>query len=241
MQQAIEPVGLARSDHDVFRDLASRFGVTPAFTESRSEMDWLRSMYGHVRDEASAVDLELPEFDAFWDAGFVALPIPTRPHTLLSSFREDPDRHRLATPSGRIEVSSERIGSFQYDDAPSHPTWLEPREWLGAPLAARYPLHLLSPQPATRLHGQMDAAGPSKESKLLGREPIYMNRGDASARGIDDGDVVRVFNDRGAVLAGAVLTDGLMTRVVTLATGAWYDPLDPDRRRAWTSMATQTS
>ena len=227
MQQAIAPIGRARSDHDILRDLADRFRVAPAFTEGRSEMDWLRSMYGVVRGEARAVDVELPEFETFWDAGFVALPSPAKPHTTLSAFREDPDHNPLATPSGRIEISSQRIGSFGYDDAPSHPTWLAPLEWLGAPLAGRYPLHLLSPQPATRLHGQMDAAGPSRELKLLGREPVYMNRADAAARGITDGDVVRVFNDRGAVLAGATLTDDLMARVVTLATGAWYDPLDP--------------
>jgi biotin/methionine sulfoxide reductase len=50
---------------------------------------------------------------------------------------------------------------------------------------------------------------------------------DAEARGIADGDIVRVFNDRGATLAGAVVTDRLRPGVVVLPTGAWYDPEDP--------------
>ena len=54
-----------------------------------------------------------------------------------------------------------------------------------------------------------------------------MNRGDAAAREIRDGDVVRVFNDRGAILAGAVLTDDIRPGVIQISTGAWYDPLEP--------------
>jgi biotin/methionine sulfoxide reductase len=46
------------------------------------------------------------------------------------------------TPSGRIELYSERIARFGYDDCPPHPSWLEPAEWLGAASAANYPLHL---------------------------------------------------------------------------------------------------
>jgi biotin/methionine sulfoxide reductase len=50
---------------------------------------------------------------------------------------------------------------------------------------------------------------------------------DASRRGIRDGDVVRVFNDRGSCLAGAVVSNAVRPGVVQLSTGAWYDPLDP--------------
>jgi len=52
-------------------------------------------------------------------------------------------------------------------------------------------------------------------------------RADAEARGIADGDIVRVFNDRGACLAGAVLRDDLRPGVEIMATGAWYDPVEP--------------
>jgi biotin/methionine sulfoxide reductase len=146
---------------------------------------------------------------------------------LFAEFRKDPVRHQLNTPSGRIEIFSETIDAFGYDDCPGHPAWMEPREWLGGDLARRFPLHLLTTQPATRLHGQMDMGRISQESKIAGREPMRINPADAARRGIRDGDIVRAFNDRGAILAGAVLTDAIRPGVVQIATGAWYDPQTP--------------
>ena len=131
----------------------------------------------------------------------------------------------LATPTGRIELFSEVIEGFGYEDCPGHPAWLEPAEWLGSPLAERFPLHLISNQPRTRLHGQYDNGGASRASKVATREPLTLHPEDAASRGICDGDVVRVFNDRGACLAGAVLSDGVRPGVVQLATGAWFDPV----------------
>lgn len=62
---------------------------------------------------------------------------------------------------------------------------------------------------------------------MSGRAPLSINPADAAARGILDGQIVRVFNDRGSCLAGAVLTDGLIPGVVQLPTGAWFDPSEP--------------
>jgi biotin/methionine sulfoxide reductase len=62
---------------------------------------------------------------------------------------------------------------------------------------------------------------------VQGREPVRINPADAAARGIADGDVVRLFNARGSCLAGAVLSDAIRPGVVQLSTGAWHDPLDP--------------
>ena len=112
-----------------------------------------------------------------------------------------------------------------YEDCPGHAVWREPREWLGnRDLAERFPLHLLSPQPADKLHSQLDHGSVSRAGKISGRAPLWINRADAAARGIGDGDVVLVSNDRGSCLAGAVLTDGLIEGVVQLPTGAWFDP-----------------
>jgi biotin/methionine sulfoxide reductase len=88
-------------------------------------------------------------------------------------------------------------------------------------------LHLLANQPASRLHSQLDMGATSSSSKIEGREPIRMHPTDANARGLRDGDIVRVFNDRGACLAGVVIDDGVRPEVVQLATGAWFDPADP--------------
>ncbi len=153
----------------------------------------------------------------------MALPDSSRPVTLFAAFRNDPETNRLRTPSGRIELASATIASFGYDDCPGHPSWIEPRAWTGAD---RWPLHLIANQPSTRLHSQLDVGPLSLASKVHGREPLRIHPDDAARRGIAGGDVVRVFNDRGACLAGAVVTDDVRPGVVQLSTGAWFDPID---------------
>ena len=84
----------------------------------------------------------------------------------------------------------------------------------------------------TRLHSQYDFGEVSTASKIRDREAMRMNPQDADARGIEAGDVVRVFNDRGATLAGVLVTDAVRPGVVVLPTGAWFDPQDPSQPRS---------
>jgi len=146
---------------------------------------------------------------------------------ILRAFRQNPQTAPLPTPSGKIEITSETVASFGYSDCPGHPAWLPPSEGLQSPLAARFPLQLIANQPATRLHSQLDFGAVSLASKIRGREPVRIHPRDAAARGIRGGDVVRLFNGRGACLAAAVLSDELLPGVVQLSTGAWYDPANP--------------
>ncbi|MGH6770204.1 MAG: molybdopterin-dependent oxidoreductase [Xanthobacteraceae bacterium] len=226
MQRAIAPVGQARDDFAIFNGLAERLGCADAFTQGRDEMGWLRHLYERCRHGAGANALALPDFDSFWEKGWLEIPAAGDEYVLFGDFRADPAKHPLRTPSGRIELYSEKIASFGYDDCPPHPAWIEPSEWLGGTLAVRYPLHLISSQPRDRLHSQMDSGPVSAGGKVAGREAISINPDDAKARGIADGDVVRVFNGRGACLAGAIVTDTVSRGVVRLACGAWYDPAD---------------
>ena len=229
MKKVIAPVGDARHDYDIFRVLARKSGFEAQFTEGREEMDWLRHIYEVSRQDAARVGVELPNFDVFWEQGHAESPVPAKPHTVLADFREDPAARPLKTPSGKIEIFSERIAGFDYDDCPGHPVWLEPLEWLGSDKTEQYPLHMISNQPAGKLHSQMDFAGESLDLKIDGREPVVIHPDDAAKRGIRQHDVVRVFNDRGAALAAAVISDGVLPGVIRLATGAWYDPAEPGR------------
>ncbi|MED5811602.1 molybdopterin-dependent oxidoreductase [Mycolicibacterium sp. 050232] len=223
MPALARPYADSRDDYTTFSALANRLGFGRGFTEGRTARQWLVHMY---EKWAAGLDFEVPEFDEFWASGSVRL--PTEPGlTLLADFRADPIGHRLATPSGRIEIFSSDIDRFGYADCAGHPRWYEPAEWLGGERARTYPLHLLANQPATRLHSQLDGGATSQASKVQGREPIRINPDDAAARGLTDGDVVRVFNDRGACLAGVVIDDRLRPAVVQLSTGAWFDPADP--------------
>lgn len=227
MKKVIEPYLGARNDFDIFAELSSRLGIGDAYTEGRSEMEWLRHMYETARSTAMERGYGPPPFDEFWEKGSYHFPSPPFDQPLLEEYVKDPVANRLGTPSGRIEIFSETIDGFKYDDCPGHPTWLEPAEWLGSPIAARFPFHLLSNQPSKRLHSQLDPSPESRKTKIKGREPLEIGRADAEARGLKDGDIVRVFNDRGATLAGVRVVDDLFPGVVMIATGAWYDPEHP--------------
>lgn len=224
MRKAVEPPGEARDDHAIFAAIAAALGAGEAFTEGLDAQGWLRRLYGESVGRAATAGIELPDFETFWERGILAFGAEKRPTIMLAEFRRDPERHPLETPSGRIEIHSETIAGFGLPDCPGHPVWREPFEWLGGAGARRHPLHLLSDQPERRLHSQLDHAPHSRDGKIRGREPVYLNPDDAAARGIASGHVVELFNDRGHCLAGAVLSDAIMPGVARLATGAWFDP-----------------
>ena len=224
MKQVKRPAGEARDDFAIFRGLAERMGAAEAFTEGRDAMGWLRVLYEQSRIAARRAGVTLPEFDSFWQQGVAEIAGNPPSAVMYEAFRADPAKHPLKTPSGKIEIFSEKVAGFGQDDCPGYPVWREPAEWLGA--VGKYPLHMLSDQPDRRLHSQLDPSPWSTAGKIQGRQPVSMHPDDAAARGLTDGSVVRVFNDRGACLAGLRVTADLRPGVVRLSTGAWFDP-DP--------------
>ncbi|WP_138469144.1 molybdopterin-dependent oxidoreductase [Poseidonocella sp. HB161398] len=234
--QVAAPHGQTRNDHDIFAGLAARLrpgdgngtGFAERFTEGLDEAGWLRRLYEASR-EAVPGGADWPDFAAFCAKGHLDLPPPERPQTMLAAFRADPAGAPLPTPSGRIEIFSAAVAAFGAGDLPGHPVWRAPREWLGSALSAALPLHLISHQPEGRLHSQLDHGATSLAGKRRGREPCRLNPGDAAERGISEGDMVRVFNHRGACLSVARLSRDIRRGVISLPTGAWHDPdLDGD-------------
>ncbi|BFI44544.1 biotin transporter BioY [Yersinia pseudotuberculosis] len=224
MHQAIAPQHQARHDFDIFADLADRLGYRETFTEGRDEMAWIRHIYQECGAAQRSHDVEWPDFETFWQQGYVGLPAPAKAFVFFDSFREDPQANPLQTPSGKIELFSEKIASYQYNDFAPHAEWKPPVEWLGAPLAEQWPLHLISIQPGDRLHSQLDPAPLAQSNKTAGRETLYMHPLDAASRDITEGSQVQVSNLRGHCLAGVSITDGVTRGVVLMATGAWFDP-----------------
>lgn len=227
-QKAIPPVGEARSDFEIFSALAERLGFGDAFHENKSAEEWVEHLYETTRAGAMESGIELPPYADFLEQGVVDCPAPKTSGSLCAQLRNSKGEARLNTPSGKVEIFSETIASFDYDDCPGHPAWLEPCEWLGGASAKRFPLHLITNQPANKLHSQFDIGSLSKNAKIQGREPVTMNPLDAARRGVKEGEIVRVFNDRGSCLAGAVLSDDIRPGVVQIATGAWFSPVGPE-------------
>ena len=228
MHRAIDPVGDARNDFDIFRALARRLGYETSFTE-RPRRDGLVPM-GLRPGARRARRPKASPFPASSNSGPKAssrLPPPERDYVLFEDFRRDPERHPLKTPSGRIEIVSDDVRRLRLRRTARR---IRPgcrrRSGCGSASAQRWPIHLVTHQPASRLHSQMDPGSVSRGQKVNGREPIRINPPDATRRGIRDGDIVRVFNARGACLAGAVVDPDVMPGVVVMATGAWFDPSD---------------
>ena len=221
--KAVEPLGESRSDFDVFKVLAARLGFKDKFTMGLETDDqWLRKIYASAKIPMS--------YERFKQVGYYELAIDETPYVAFADFRKDPAGHPLNTPSGKIEIYSETIAKYGYADCPPTPQWMEPFEWLGSPKAATYPLHLITKHPIWRRHSSYDNVLELHDmSKVNGYEPVFLNPADATARGIKTGDVVRVFNDRGQVLAAAVVTGRVRARVVVLHQGSWYRSAEPGK------------
>src|SRR5690606_27519396 len=110
--------------------------------------------------------VEAPDFETFWAQGELLLPQAEDDGGILRVFRAQPEAHPLPTPSGKVQVSSATVASFDYPDCPGHPAWLKPTE---VP-TDEHPLWLVANQPASRLHSQLDFGDHSQSRKLHGRE-----------------------------------------------------------------------
>ncbi|WP_120502315.1 molybdopterin-dependent oxidoreductase [Roseovarius sp. EL26] len=219
MDRAIKPVGQARDDHEILRGIAAEMGVEEAFTEGRSPQDWQRWIWEVSRQQAAGQRVELPGWESLQRDGWVKVPVPDKPTVMLDAFRTDPEANPLATPSGRIEIFSQTIADFGYDDCPGHPAWMEPTEWLGA--AAPDDLHMISNQPRNKLHSQLDHGAVSQADRPKGVEPMTMHPRDAAVRGLIEGQIVKIHNTRGACLAELRISDMTRPGVIQIATGAW--------------------
>jgi biotin/methionine sulfoxide reductase len=228
MKAVMPAPGQARDDYAIFSELAERLGTGAVFTEGRSAKEWIQHLYEEAAPRARAAGLGMPGFEAFWETGEYRLPVSTKPLVMFESFRADPKANKLDTVSGLIELYSKKIASFGYDECSGHPVWREPAEWLGRGDLSTLPvqgLHLISDQPRTKLHSQLDHSSLSRAAKVAEREVLVLHPEDAALRSIKAGDIVKLKNSRGACLAAAMPSDTVMPGVVRMSTGAWWDPV----------------
>ena len=208
MDKAIEPPGECRDDAAICADLGQRLGL-PADTPA-TDLERLRAL---------CAGTEVDDFDAFRRTGLARLPAPADPVAFAREVR-DPARHPFSTPSGKIEIYSTSIAAdpdpYGLGPIPAVPTYLHP--FADDP---RYPLRLCTPKSRARTHSIHD------NQPLLARadrQDVWLHPEDARARGVVDGDPVRVFNQRGSVLLPARVTDRVAPGVVAIKEGAWFTP-----------------
>ncbi|MFW1027649.1 trimethylamine-N-oxide reductase TorA [Vibrio parahaemolyticus] len=226
MHRLVDPLFQSKPDFQIMSELTQRFGRREEYTRGMSEMEWIESLYNDCK-KANEGKFEMPEFNEFWEKSVLDFG-EGKPWVRHADFRKDPELNPLGTPSGFIEITSRKIGRYGYEQCQEHPMWFEKSERShGGPGSDKYPFWLQSCHPDKRLHSQMCESEEFRATYAVqGREPVYINPIDAKAKGIKDGDLVRVFNGRGQLLAGAVLTDSYPRGVIRIEEGAWYGPLN---------------
>jgi len=236
--KCIEPVGESKSDYEAVCAIAEKLGLLEKYTGGKTAEEWVRIVF-----ENSGIQ-DMITYEEFQEKGYFV--VPTDPDwkefkTGMSEFRDDPDSHPLKTPSGKIEFYSQGLAEHFPDDKerPPVPHWIEKGEShderLSGERAKKYPLLLMSNHGRWRVHAQCDDITWTREAptcKVNGPdgykyEPLWINPADAEKRGIVNGDVIKVYNERGAVLGGAYVTQRIMPGVVYMDHGARYDPIIP--------------
>jgi anaerobic dimethyl sulfoxide reductase subunit A len=217
MNQAIRPMHECRSDYDIFTHVADKLGLAEAFTEGRTELQWLEE----IVKVSQAADPAFPTFEEFRRRG-VHIFKYDRPHVPFADFRDDPDGHPLQTPSGKIEIYSSRLAEMDIEHLPPIPKYIP--EWEGGPwdpLFEKYPLQAIGSHYHRRVHSTHDNVDWLEEAMP---QRVYMNPVDAGSRGIRTGDVVRVFNDRGELRGRARITTRIIPGLIDVPQGAWWTP-----------------
>ena len=201
-----EAGSVADAFNDMLTEIAERIGQRDAITEGRNEAEWIRFLYERLRAGAQAQGVGVPDFADFWEHGWWEAPAPTEEQVLHADFRRDPEKNRLQTPSGRIELFSEKIASFGYDDCPPHPSWIEPAEWLGGAAAKLAVGKRRRPPPPRPAPGGSKRTAPVEmgaEGRLPAMCPVYA-AGMRAAAAPAAGFVLGVAGARRAAIACAV-------------------------------------
>ncbi len=191
----------ARTDWDIFCDLADRMGLGGEYCGGRSASQWI---------DAFLAGSEVTDHEEFRRTGVYLATDQER--VGLAEFASDPSGHPLDTPSGRVELASERYA--RETGFPACPGWR------GRQPDARYPLSLLTPKRAAATHSQLgDRSSPLGPAD----HQLEMHPSDAARRGITTGGEARVFNEHGVAHVRVRVSEDIMPGVVSLHEGVWFD------------------
>ena len=213
LNRAIDPLGESKSQREICQLLAKKLGIEDYGDVSNEEM--VKTIIENVSKE-----VDLPDYETLKKEGLVRVK--------RSEVRQEkkeastiPDDKPLKTPSGKIELYSEVALNMNEPLIPAIPKYVDHWESVNDPLIKKYPLQLISPHFKRRAHTQFDNLPWLRE---LQTQTLSINTVDAEKKGIQEGDLVRVFNDRGEVRIPARVTERIMPGVVALPQGAWFAP-----------------
>jgi len=207
----IDSLHECKTDLEICRELAPRLGISNAFFDV-SEDDLLRLFASRKRD--------IPDYERLKREGVIKINLQEP----VVSFKEqiaDPENNPFPTFSGKIEIDCDHLKEMGNPRIPSVPKYISHDENYDSPLADRYPLQLLTTHHKTRAHSTWYNIPWMKE---IEPQAVWINPIDAATRGIQEGMLVDVFNDRGRMRIQARVTERIMPGVVNVCQGAWFAP-----------------
>ena len=222
----MSPMGEAKSDYDIYTGLAQQLGFADKLTNNMTTDQWLQQLYASAKMPMGYSD--------FKRIGYVKYPTDTTPSVtaVWKAFHDDPVKNPMATKSGLIEFYSQAISAFYGDNTPNAPPIPKyipaPENLLNA--TSKYPVLLMSAHAKFARHSQwqnMTWLRDEPQMYTSGYKTMLINPRDATSYGLQKGDLVRVFNDRGQLLAGAFPTEECAPKTITISEGGWYTPRQP--------------
>ena len=213
--QAIDPLGECKSDWEIGNLFAEKLGYENF--NDKTEDEWLRAFVATNPEYKE----HIKDYDEFKEKSIHRIDLP-EPYIAFKKQIDDIENNPFATPSGKIEIFSQRLADLDNASTPPVPMYIaEGREDRHHPLAAKYPLQMLSPHPRVRVHSTLQNVDWLDE---VDPHVMWINPVDAAARRIRDGDPVFVYNDRGRIAIKAWVTRRIIPGVVCIYEGKWFEP-----------------
>jgi anaerobic dimethyl sulfoxide reductase subunit A len=209
VKKVIEPMGETKSQLEIGMALAERLGLYNF--NVKSDEEWVREI---------AQGTVIPDYEEFKKKGVYRIKL-AEPYVAFQKQVADPEHHPFPTASGKIEIYSQELAAMNDPLLPAIPKYMDPWEGPRDPLYKKYPLQLITTHFKRRAHSQFETIPWLRE---LQPQALMISVADAQRRGVTDGDMVRVFNDRGEVIVSARVTERILPGVVDLPQGAWFSP-----------------
>ena len=208
--QIVEPLDERRFEFEWLREVAERLGLAEEFSCGHKDYrEWLREIYEDYRTS------DMPSYEEFKKEGIYIFKDAPR---VIAFEAQRKGEKPFETPSGKVEIYSPTLEEMEDVRIPAVPGYVEVKEGPGK--SEKYPLQLIGWHTKGRAH----SVGFNNE-KLRAKYPqvLWMNPEDGAARGLQEEDLVEVWNDRGRMVVPVLLTEEIISGVVAIAEGAWYE------------------
>jgi anaerobic dimethyl sulfoxide reductase subunit A len=218
--QILEPPWETMSDYAICAAVAEKLGIREEYTEGRDEKQWISALLDDYREMRFP---DLPSLQEFEDKnlGVYSRPVD-QPKVAFQKFREDPVANPLPTASGKIEIFCEEMFNRNLPyEVPAIPKYIQEWESPFGKESEKYPLQVIGTHFMPRMHSTLGNVDWTKEAFP---QRVFINPADAEARGLKNGQKVKIYNGRGTVILPCRITRRILPGVVNIPQGAWWKP-----------------